>query len=127
MFSNSLNYFLNLPKRLALMFNNPTSELVGFTPSLMINPSKDVSTIKSPLLFVNSKTDKIANIEDIKTIYNAASCRKELLLLDGHRFDSYHLITKEKRKVMDFLNTRFIDASSLHKKIAILTIEYQNN
>lgn len=127
MFPNSLNYFLNLPKKLASLFNNPTSELVGFNPNLKINPSKDVSTIKSPLLFVNSKTDEIANTEDIKAIYTAANCRKELLLLDGHRFDSYHVITKEKRKIMDFLSSRFKDAPLLHKKIAVLTIEYQNS
>lgn len=127
MFPNSITYFTNLPKQLVPILTKTTAELVGFNPYTRLNPCKEIATIHSPILMVNSTTDIIAQIQDIQTLFQVATNQKELFLIDGERFDSYHIIEKETQKVFQFIEQGLQGNSPPTKKIALLTIEYQNS
>lgn len=127
MFPNSVNYFTSLPNWLVPTLNKSTQDILDFAPNTEINPLRVAPKIKSPLLFVGSEQDMIARIEDIKVIYNSVNSYKEMLVLKGERFDSYHFIEKNEQEVFDFINKGFAIDDEKNEKIAVLTIEYQKS
>lgn len=127
MFPNSLKYFTKLPQWLIPSLSKATEDIIGFNPNIAINPTKEASKVTSPLLIINSESDMIANVADIKKVFSVINSYKQFLLLKGERFDSYHIVEKEPDKVVSFIEKGFTKPSTEPKKTAILTIEYQNS
>lgn len=127
MFPKSIQYFTKLQQWLVPSLSKATEELIGFNPNIVINPLNEAAKVSSPLLFVNSKTDMIADVADIKKIFSVVNSYKELLLIDGERFDSYHVVENNTEKIFSFIEKGFIRRENSQKKTAILTIEYQNS
>lgn len=80
-------------------------ELGGYNFSDM-SPANYVKDLKIPALFVQAKSDKWTNINDIKSFYDKANDPKELLILEGkmHRFDTYNYFADNPQKLIEFID-----------------------
>lgn len=130
MIGNSTRYFTNVPIMMLPLIKRTTRNVLGFNPSEEINPLNTVRNIKSPLMFVNAQNDEIAQISDIRKIYNASGRPKEIEILPHEkRFDAYHFVENHPEKALRFFSKYLlheeVEPLFPHENSAILLIEFQ--
>ena len=111
MIRESTRFFTTIPLIMLPLVKRATKVVVGFDPMKEINPAKILPTISAPVMLVNAIDDEIADIADIKEIYQSRSDGTELVVLKNEtRFDAYHYVEKHLRETIDFLERAFADS-----------------
>lgn len=106
MIEKSIRFWTSLPGFFAPIVKQMTGVILGFNPSVEINPvryAKDISPI--PVMFVQAEKDEIGDIKDVRAIYQNAAEPKELIILpDAPRFKAYKYPAENPKKIVSFFS-----------------------
>ena len=106
MIEKSIRFWTSLPGFFVPIVKQMTGFILGFNPSVEINPAryaKEISPI--PVMFVQAEKDEIGDIKDVRAIYQNAAEPKELIILpDAPRFKAYKYPAENPKKIVSFFS-----------------------
>jgi len=106
MIDKSIRYWTSLPSFLIPVVKQMARVILGFDPSLEIDPSRYVDKISpTPVMFIQAEKDEIGDVADVHAIYNKAKKPKELVILpDAPRYDAYQYAVDHSDKVVSYFS-----------------------
>jgi fermentation-respiration switch protein FrsA (DUF1100 family) len=84
--------------------------VLGFNPSIEIDPARYVSRISSiPVIFVQAEKDEIGDLKDAQAIFRNAAEPKELVVIpNAKRFKAYKYPAENPQKVISFFSKHLL-------------------
>ena len=104
MVSKSLQYWTALPAFFTPLIKFFAKIILGFNPSVEINPENYINKISSaPILFIQSENDEIGDVQDVISIYEKHKGAKELIVIpNAKRFVHYNYPKNNVDKLIQF-------------------------
>ncbi len=114
MIEKSIRFWSSLPDFFIPLFKQTAGFILGFNPSIEIDPShyiKEISPI--PVLFIQAEKDEIGDVKDVKAIYrNALEPRELIIIPDATRFEAYNFPAKNPEKIVSFFTKYLLKTSN---------------
>lgn len=106
MIDKSIRFWTSLPGFFVPIVKQMTGLILGFNPSVEIDPTHYVGEISPiPVMFIQAEKDEIGDVKDVRTIYQSAAEPKELIIIpDAPRFKAYKYPAENPKKIVSFFS-----------------------
>ncbi|MBW2249199.1 MAG: alpha/beta hydrolase [Deltaproteobacteria bacterium] len=106
MIDKSIRFWTSLPGFFIPIVKQMVGFILGFNPSVEIDPSRYVGEISPiPVMFIQAEKDEIGDVKDVEAIYRSTAEPKELIILpDAPRFKAYKYPAENPEKIVSFFS-----------------------
>ncbi len=106
MIDKSIRFWTSLPGFFVPIVRQMAGFILGFNPSVEIDPSHYVGEISPiPVMFIQAEKDEIGDVKDVRAIYQSAAEPKELIIIpDAPRFKAYKYPAENPKKIVSFFS-----------------------
>jgi pimeloyl-ACP methyl ester carboxylesterase len=110
MIDKTIRFWTSLPGFFIPFIKQMGGVVLGFNPSIEIDPARYVSRISPiPVIFVQAEKDEIGDLKDAQAIFRNAAEPKELIVIpNAPRFKAYKYPTENSQKVISFFSKHLL-------------------